>query len=103
MNLPEFGISPSPEAVTRSAKPSTTMKAYDALAGSAMLRRGGKSAGSEPLRGDQASTLLASRRRSDADETLDQKLKDFYQKLLRQPLPERYAALIRSLEAGRAG
>jgi hypothetical protein len=79
---------------------SQRMKTYDALAGSAMLRRAGRAA---PLRGDATATLLAARRAADADDRLGRQLQDFYQSLVRQPVPDRFVALIDALEAQDAG
>jgi hypothetical protein len=95
----EFGSLLSPGDAD-SSRPSTPRKTYDDLAGSAMLRRVAKSAArSAPLRGDQTSTLLAARSRPETEDRLGRKLREFYQKMLREPVPERFVALLDTLES----
>jgi Anti-sigma factor NepR len=45
----------------------------------------------------------AARRAADADDRLGRQLQDFYQSLVRQPVPDRFVALIDALEAQDAG
>jgi hypothetical protein len=90
-------------AATGSRK-SGKRKGYDDLAGSSVLRRTGKSAASEtPMRGDKTTTLLAARRKVETDERVGRQLRDFYQSIMREPVPERFVALLGSLEAGNGG
>jgi hypothetical protein len=92
-------LSPSDAGGARGAATSPR-KAYDDLAGSTLLRRAGKSAvANAPLRGDPASTILASRRKSETDDRVSRQLRDFYQTMLREPVPERLIALVDALEA----
>lgn len=99
MILPERGNPlPALEAGQRAAAAPQSLKTYDALAGSAMMRRTGR-AFDAPLRGDAAATLLASRRAAEAEDRVGRQLKDFYQSLMRQPVPDRFVALLDSLEA----
>ncbi|WP_442756468.1 NepR family anti-sigma factor [Methylocystis sp. JAN1] len=98
MNLLEFGsvLNPSEAGGARSASP---RKAYDDRAGSAMLRRTGKGAATvAPLRGDQGSALLAARRKTETEDRLGRQLRDYYQTMLREPVPERLVALVQSLD-----
>ncbi|WP_424363305.1 NepR family anti-sigma factor [Methylocystis parvus] len=97
MNLLELGslLSPSDAGGARSAKP---RKAYDDRAGAAVLRRAGKSAPTAALRGDQGSALLAARRKTETEDRLGRQLRDFYQKMLREPVPERLVELVQSLD-----
>ena len=102
MNRLEFGsvFSPSDVGGARSLPASGARKAYDDLAGAATLRRSGKSVGAgAPVRGDQASTLLAARRKNEADDRIGRQLRDFYQAMLRDPIPERLVALVDALDA----
>lgn len=79
-------------------------KGYDDLAGSSVLRRTGKAAASNaPMRGDKTTTLLAARRKVEADERVGRQLRDFYQSIMREPVPERFVSLLGSLEAGNGG
>jgi hypothetical protein len=103
MNLLEPGKSARPHdfGVQQIAK---TKGSYDKLAGSALLRRAGRAAGATaPLRGDQAATLLASRDRKAAADQVGRQLSDFYEAILRQPVPDRILALVDALEAKQAG
>lgn len=79
----------------RSARP-----VYDDLAGSALLRRSGKASGAPAHRGDQGTALLASRRKSEREDRVGAQLRDFYQTILREPVPERLTDLVKALEAG---
>ena len=74
-------------------------KGYDDLAGSSVLRRAGKAA-EAPLRGDKATTLLAARRKAEGDDRVTRELQSFYQSIVREPVPDRFVALIGALEAG---
>lgn len=101
MILPERG-NPLPfshDAGQRLAAAPQSLKSYDALAGAAMMRRTGR-AFDAPLRGDKAATLLSARRT--ADDRVGLQLKEFYQSLLQQPVPDRFVALLDSLEAQEA-
>ncbi|WP_457795787.1 NepR family anti-sigma factor [Methylocystis sp. S23] len=92
--------SPSDLGGSRGAPAHGARKTYDDLAGSALLRRSGKNAaGGAPLRGDQAATLLAARRKNEGDDRIGRELRDFYQTMLREPVPERFVALVDALEA----
>jgi hypothetical protein len=103
MILPERGNPlPALEAGSRAAAAPQSLKNYDALAGSAMMRRTGR-AFDAPLRGDASATLLAARRGAEAEDRMGRQLNDFYQALLRQPVPERFVALLDTLEAQDAG
>lgn len=98
MNLLELGslLSPSDAGATRTAAP---RKAYDDRAGAAVLRRAGKAAPTaSPLRGDQGSALLAARRKTETEDRLGRQLRDFYQKMLREPVPEKLVELVESLD-----
>ncbi|WP_363347189.1 NepR family anti-sigma factor [Methylocystis echinoides] len=101
MNLLELGkTGPNDLGAARIAKRPTALKSYDSLAGSAMLRRAGKAGGSNPpLHGDPASKLLASRYKEVATDHLSRQLSDFYEAMLRQPVPERILALVEALDA----
>jgi hypothetical protein len=77
-----------------------TKSSYDTLAGSALLRRAGRGAAA-PLRGDQAATLLAARGREVAADQIGRQLTDFYDAILRQPVPDRILALVDALDAKR--
>lgn len=108
MTLLEFGttLDHRGEKRARSAKGSKAQNAiapYDKLAGSTLMRRTGKAAGAAPLRGDQRAALLASRRANDADGRLGRELADYYEAILRQPVPERILALVEALAAQQAG
>lgn len=74
------------------------LKAYDTLAGAELIRRAGK-ARHAPLRGDKAATLLASRRAQEAEDRLGRQLTDYYQAMLREPVPDRIKALVEALDA----
>lgn len=74
-------------------------KIYDDLAGSALLRRAGKASVSPARLGDQGTTLLASRRKSEPEDRVGAQLRNFYQTLLREPVPERLVALVEGLES----
>lgn len=78
---------------------SAPRKSYDGLAGATALRRAGKAAGPD-LRGDQAASPLAARRRTDpAKDRAARELTDYYQAILRQPIPARFTRLLDALEA----
>lgn len=99
MILPEHGKPlPALDAGKRMGAGARSLENYDNLAGSAMMRRTGR-AFDAPLRGDKSATMLAARRAPEADDRLGRQLKDFYQSLLQQPAPERFVALLDSLEA----
>lgn len=99
MILPEHGkLHAALDAGKGMAAGPQSLKHYDNLAGSAMMRRSGR-AFDAPLRGDKAATLLATRRGAKADDRVGQQLKEFYQSLLQQPVPERLVTLLDSLEA----
>jgi hypothetical protein len=100
MILPERGnpLPSSLDAVQRLAAAPQSLKSYDTLAGAAMMRRTGR-AFDAPLRGDKAATLLSARRAADAEDRVGLQLKEFYQSLLRQPVPDRFVALLDTLEA----
>lgn len=101
MNLLESGKSfgPNDQGAPRVAKRPNAIKSYDGLAGSALLRRAGKAAGSNALRGDPASMLLAARRKESCADQLGRELLTFYEGLLRQPIPDRILALVEALDA----
>jgi hypothetical protein len=104
MNLSEFGtvLSPSDLGGSRSARTSRGRNAYDELSGAAVLRRAGKAAAlGAPLRGDQASALIAARRKGEADDRLGLQLREFYRNLLSEPAPERLVSVVEELAAGR--
>ncbi len=100
MNLTELGGRPSPNdlGAARGAK-GKALTSYDSLAGSSMLRRAGKADPTDGLRGDQASRLLAARRREVATDPLGRQLAEFYQEILRQPVPARILDLVEALDA----
>jgi hypothetical protein len=99
MTLLEFGPVPG-LGDADGPRSATPRKAYDDLAGSTMLRRAGKSAARVvPLRGDQASTLLASRHKTEGEDRLGRQLREFYQAMLSEPVPERLVALVNALES----
>jgi hypothetical protein len=105
MNFSEFGtvLSPSDAGGSRSARASRGLNAYDNRSGAALLRRTGKAAAAgAPLRGDQASALLAARRKGESGDRMGSQLRDFYRNLLSEPAPERLVALVEDLAAGRA-
>ncbi len=101
MNLLESGKSfgPNDLVAPRVTRRSNAVKSYDSLAGSALLRRAGKAAGSNALPGDQASKLLAARRNESCADQLGRELLNFYEDLLRQPIPDRILALVDALDA----
>jgi glycerol-3-phosphate O-acyltransferase len=107
MTLLEFGT-PLNQRGVKSAraqgalKPQNAQKAYDSLAGSAMMRRAGKASGA-PLRGDQAAALLAARRAKDAQDQLGRQLKEYYHAMLSEPAPARLTALVEALAAQQPG
>lgn len=74
------------------------LRPYDNLAGAEAMRRTSKASGAA-LRGDQLSTLLASRRATEAQDRVGRQLKDYYQTMLREPVPDRILALVEALEA----
>jgi hypothetical protein len=92
---------PALDAGQRGAAAPQTVKNYDTLARSAMMRRAGRGFDA-PLRGDANAMLLAARRSAEAEDRVGRQLKDFYQSLLQQPVPDRFVALLDSLEAGEA-
>jgi hypothetical protein len=101
MPLLEFGSVPG-LGDAEGSRSATPRKTYDDRAGSAVLRRAGKSAArAAPLRGDQATTLLASRSKTEGEDRLGRQLRDFYQAMLSEPVPERLVALIDVLETKR--
>ncbi|MGE5389038.1 MAG: NepR family anti-sigma factor [Hyphomicrobiales bacterium] len=97
MNLLDFG-SPQIGKATKPTKAHNSLKSYDNLATAELIRRTGKSSGSA-LRGDQVSTILASRRRQEVQDKLGRQLTDYYQAVLREPVPHRIMALVEALEA----
>lgn len=100
MNLLEFGsvLGPSDTGGARSS--GTGRKGYEDRAGAAHLRRSGKSAAtSAPLRGDKGATLLAARHKVEPDDRVGRDLREFYQTILREPVPERFVTLVEALEA----
>ncbi|QGM96273.1 NepR family anti-sigma factor [Methylocystis parvus] len=101
MNLLEFGSTLSPSDSSGARSPATGgRRGYDELSGAALLRRSGKSAAiSAPLRGDKAATLLSARNKVEAQDRIGRELSNFYQSMLREPVPERFVALIDALEA----
>ncbi|RTL90049.1 MAG: hypothetical protein EKK29_01525 [Hyphomicrobiales bacterium] len=102
MNLLEFGKPRGPNDLVapQVTKGPGSIKSYDSLAGSALLRRAGKAAGAKtPLRGDQASNLIASRRKEAPLDQLGRELSNYYEFLLSQPIPERLVALVEALDA----
>lgn len=102
MNLLELGKRRSLHDLVapQVAKGPGSIKPFDSLAGSALLRRAGKTAGSNaPLRGDQASNLIASRRKEAPLDQLGRELSNYYEFLLSQPIPERIVALVEELDA----
>jgi hypothetical protein len=92
MNLTEFAT-PHGGKATRPAKAHNTLKSYDRLAAAELVRRTGKS------RGDQISTVLAPPLAQQAQDRLGRELSDYYQAILREPVPERIMALVEALEA----
>lgn len=102
MILPEHGKPLSAhDAGKRIATGSQSLKNYDTLSGSALMRRTGR-AFDAPLRGDKAATLLASRRGAETEDRMGRQLKEFYQSLLQEPVPARLVALLDTLEAREA-
>lgn len=97
MNLLEFGR-PQIGKATKASKAHSSLKSYDNLAAAELIRRTGKS-NAAALRGDQVSTILASRRTQDAQDRLGRQLTDYYQAILREPVPDRIMALVEALEA----
>jgi hypothetical protein len=97
MNLLEIGTVIGGKGA-QSAKSASALKSYDNLAGAESIRRAGK-AGGAPLRGDQASTLLTTRRAKEAQDRLGRQLTDYYQAMLREPVPDRIMTLVAELEA----
>lgn len=97
MNLLEFGT-PQIGKTTKATKAHSSLKSYDNLAAAELIRRTGKSKAST-LRGDQVSTILTSRRTQEAQDKLGRELTDYYQAILREPVPERIMALVEALEA----
>ncbi len=97
MNLLEFGT-PQIGKATKAPKAHSSLKSYDNLAAAEIIRRTGKSGGSG-LRGDQVSTILAPRPTQDIQDKLGSQLTDYYQAILREPVPDRIMALVESLEA----
>jgi len=67
-------------------------RAYDDLAGLRLLRRARRAA--------PPATLLSAREKADAEDRISRQLRDFYQSLTREPVPERFMQLIADLEAG---
>ncbi|GLI92395.1 NepR family anti-sigma factor [Methylocystis echinoides] len=98
MNLLEFGTTHR----GKSAKAPKAARPYDNLAGAEMMRRAAKARGAT-LRGDQHSTLLASRRANESQDRLCRQLKDYYQTMLREPVPDRILALVEALDARQHG
>jgi hypothetical protein len=102
MILPEHGKPlPALDAGKRMASGPQSLKNYDNLSGSAMMRRTGR-AFDAPLRGDKAATLLATRRGAATEDRTGRQLEEFYQSLLQQPVPAHLIALLDSLEAQEA-
>lgn len=99
MTFSEIG---NPSSLSKPVK-RRPQKLYDGLAGSAVLRRAGKAGKAAPLRGDPATTILAARARTEPEDRISQQLKDFYQSILREPVPERIVQLVADLEGGRKG
>lgn len=98
MNLLEFRSVLS-QGESSSARSQAPRKAYDDRPGATMLRRAAKSASIlAPLRGDQASALLAARRKTEVEDRLGGQLREFYQKMLREPVPESLVKLVESLD-----
>jgi hypothetical protein len=77
-------------------------KAYDDLAGSRLLRRAGKAepAAQPPWR-EPTATLLAARTNVEPEDRVSRQLRDYYQSLAREPVPERFMQLMDDLEAGK--
>ncbi len=99
MNLLEKTPGPNDLVAPRVANGPNALKSYDSLAGSALLRRAGKAVGPNArLRGDQAANLLASRGKEAAVDQLGHELSEFYEFLLRQPIPARILALVEALD-----
>ncbi len=101
MNLLEIGTVIGGKGA-QSAKSPGALKSYDNLAGSESIRRAAKASGAI-LRGDQVSTLLTTRRSKEARDRLGRQLTDYYQAMLREPVPDRIMALVAELEAQQAG
>jgi hypothetical protein len=100
----EFGtvLGSNDLAGARNPQAPAARASYDNRSGSALLRRSGKAAPFDaPLRGDQRSARLASRRKPEVDDRAFQQLRDYYQALLREPVPERLTALVEALAAGK--
>lgn len=99
MIMPEHGKPlPAVDAGKRMAGGPQSLKNYDNLSGSSMMRRAGR-AFDAPLRGDKSATLLATRRTAEAEDRVSRELGQFYQSLLQEPVPQRLIALLDSLEA----
>ncbi len=99
----EFGtvLGSNDLAGARNPQAPAARASYDNRSGSALLRRSGKAAPFDaPLRGDQRSALLASHRKP-VDDRAFQQLRDYYQALLREPVPERLTELVEALAAGK--
>jgi len=72
---------------------------YDDLAGSSVLTRSGKAATDKNLRGDVATTILSARRRNHSGQALAKQLRELYQSVLAEPIPDRFIELLGRLEA----
>jgi hypothetical protein len=91
MNLNERGTTIGPRKIG-------LRRAYDERPGASFLRRIDKSGTSTvPLRGDQPSTLLAARRKKEVDDRVNGELRDYYQSVLRAPVPERLVSVVDAL------
>lgn len=104
MNFSDFENLTSRGSVAQSLKPrySGARTGGDGPSGAALLRRAGKAVSVETtLRGAAGATLLAARLRSAPEDRLSRQLREHYQDLLREPVPERFLELIAALEAGR--
>ena len=92
MTLSHLGTPPGRHPVSTPCKP------YDERAGATVLRRAGKAVRPD-LRGDQTAALLAARRKEPVRALVASDLNDFYQAMLREPVPTRFIKLLDALEA----
>ena len=106
MNILDFGkqTRPNDVAAPQIAKARNAVRPYDNLAGSAMLRRTAKAAASKPVGGAlPGSGLLASRLKELAVDQLGRELSNFYESILRQPVPKEILALVEALDTQQRG
>jgi hypothetical protein len=98
MSFSVFGNLAARRAMT--ANKTRPVKAYDDLAGSRLLRHAGKA---DPLEKtpwcDLTPTILADPAKTGPEDKLDRQLRNFYQSLTREPVPERFIQLVSALES----